>query len=654
MPSLKYEFSRKTKNIARIALVVFIIAAAIYIAGIVTQIITNVAESKEMNLQYNPISCFVTAFNFKYSKFAWIGEGIVLALLLAYSFNMRDGRGTVGKNDKDRTSNFKYSDKDTYGSARQATEAEIRQITQVVPRSNILKIKGNTPIFGYVNEKKKEVAAFPVNDWRKGVSYNGNITILGIAGSMKSRAIVINFIIQAVLRGESCIVNDTKGEIYGWTKVFVESYGYKTKILNLVEQEYSDGWDILGEVENSPAKATQLAATIIDNTGGKDNRDFWAQAEENLLKAIILLKSVGQADASNLTGKKSTMRDVYEFIATKTDAEMDIIFKILEDNIPRHPAIIPYKEYQKADKLRSQISHGLANRLQLFQDEQLSNVLGTKDIDFELAGKEKCIYYLRFSDQQSTYNFVTSLFFTFMYIKLVELADRNAERKLAVKVNIILDELCNTGKILDLEKKVATVRSRGIDTILIAQNIPLFQAAYPDEWESIIGNCSTLLFLGCGNDATTSKFISEMTGEATLSVASNSLMLGDTQMRVTSSTGRGVVFTPDQVRRLPRERMLVFFNGNQVMQLWKMDFTEHPLGGNMQVVNVTDNQTIVPRADRDFDKMIIDAYARRKNRSDTFDKSEREEKEDKQLSFDDVKQEEKPKRTSKKKNRPQL
>lgn len=104
---------------------------------------------------------------------------------------------------------------------------------------------------------------------------------------------------------------------------------------------------------------------------------------------------------------------------------MKRVFNLLDQNCPMHPALTPFKQFVNAgEDFCKKILHGLANRLQLFQDQQLCNVLGTKDIDFELAGKEKVIYYLRFSDQSSTYQFVTSLFFSFMFIKLVGLADR--------------------------------------------------------------------------------------------------------------------------------------------------------------------------------------------------------------------------------------
>lgn len=108
-----------------------------------------------------------------------------------------------------------------------------------------------------------------------------------------------------------------------------------------------------------------------------------------------MLKSVGLADISNKTGKEQTMREVCEFM-TLSDDDMKRVFDVLEGNFPFHPAVIPFKEFWRADKIRGQIIHGLANRLQLFQDIKLSKVLGTPEIDLTAPGQKPCIYYLRF------------------------------------------------------------------------------------------------------------------------------------------------------------------------------------------------------------------------------------------------------------------
>lgn len=201
-----------------------------------------------------------------------------------------------------------------------------------------------------------------------------------------------------------------------------------------------------------------------------------------------------------------------------------------------------------------------------------------------------------------------------MYIDLVEYADSLKERILPVKVALLLDECCNIGEIPDFPKKIATVRSRGVDSILCIQDIPQIQFTYKDTWRSIIGCCDTFLFLGSGKDPETAKFISDLTGEATVNKTMSSAMVGNADMRVTSSSGTRMVMTPNQVMTMPRSQELVFFAEHQVMTLTKMDFTEHPMSKEIVETNVTDHQSKIEFPNLEYDKMIIDRYSNyRKN-----------------------------------------
>ena len=229
----------------------------------------------------------------------------------------------------------------------------------------------------------------------------------------------------------------------------------------------------------------------------------------------------------------------------------------------------------KKEKAGSRLE--LANRLQLFQNEQLSKVLGTKDIDLIKSGTSKCIYYLRFSDQTSTYSFITALFFSFMFVKLIGYADTHGGR-LPVPVNVVADEFINIGTIPDFEKKISTARSRNVNIIMIYQSNMLFESAYPDGlWEAILADCDTFLVLGVGNELTTSEYVSKMTGEATTSVSSNSIMIGTNGMRSTTSTGKRYVKTTDEIRRLDKKNLLVFVRDQNVIEIRKMDYTENPI-----------------------------------------------------------------------------
>ena len=590
-------------------------ALGIYVVGLASQIVARFVFQKGVTITFPPFVCFRYAFFFDYSKYVWLAVGVVAVVIIGYSVTMSDKRGKMDATRKAENKNFDYSQKETYGSAKQMTESEIKRFFKVLPATveGVNKANGDV-VFGFLNEKKKKIVAMPDRDWNKGTDYNRNIAVCGPPGTGKTRAFVMNYIISKLSTGESIYVVDTKGEIYSKTYSYAKAQGYEVKILNLIETDRSDGWDVLGEVENDPDMAMELAATVIRNTGGAKSDPFWNDAEMNILKAVILLKSVGEADISNRAGKKQTLGDVYHYIATRKVSfkeggaeSMEADFNFLREYMPNHPAVTPFLQFQNAgDDVCKKILHGLANRLQLFQNEQLSKVLGTKDIDLIKSGTSKCIYYLRFSDKTSTYSFITALFFSFMFVKLIGYADTHGG-KLPVPVNVVADEFINIGTIPDFEKKISTARSRNVNIIIIYQSNMLFESAYPDGLcEALLADCDTFLVLGVGNELTTSEYVSKMTGEATTSVSSNSIMIGTNGMRSTSSTGKRYVKTTDEIRRLDKKNLLVFVRDQNVIEIRKMDYTDNPIYKANQAifvheVSVADHVTMVEKVDVNYD-----------------------------------------------------
>ena len=622
MKLFKFEFSRRTRNIFRIVLISMAVLLIIYVVGLITHAIALFSHKTQTPINFNPIvEVFQFTFNFELSKFVWLAVGILLFVIIVYMLSFSDKRGKMDNSKKSESANFEYSEKETYGSAREMTEKDIRDFFTIVPPTlSGIGHTGGDIVFGFLNDNKKELVAMPKRDWKKGTDYNGNIAVCGPPGTGKSRAFVMNYVLSKVVAGESLFVVDTKGEIYARIYNFVKRIGYETKILNLIETDRSDGWDILGEVENNPEMATELAATVIRNTGGSKSDPFWNDAEQNILKAVILLKSIGQTDISNPSGRKQTLGDVYKYIATRkvTRKEgkgdsMEADFGYLQEHFPNHPAITPFLQFMNAgDDLCKKILHGLANRLQLFQDPQLCATLGTKDIDILKAGTEKCIYFLRFSDQTSTYSFITALFFSFVFVKLVGYADTHGG-ELPVPVNIVADEFINIGTIQDFEKKISTARSRRINILIIYQSNMLFESAYPNGlWEAILADCDTFVVLGVGNELTTAEFVSDMTGEATAAVSSNSIAISSHEMRSTSSTGKRNVKTANEVKRLKKKYALVFIRDQNVAQITKMDYTENPIYlANKDIfreqASVAEHITKVDRVDIDYANFRVNA-----------------------------------------------
>ena len=207
-----------------------------------------------------------------------------------------------------------------------------------------------------------------------------------------------------------------------------------------------------------------------------------------------------------------------------SEKELNSLFDLLPVS---HPAKVPYCIYKQASAtVRSGVIIGLGSRLQVFQNKLIRQITSYDEINLTLPGKEKCAYFCITSDQDSTFDFLSSLFMTFVFIKLVRYADTYGEDgKLPVPVHILADELANTGAILSLNKKISVIRSRNLSISCIFQNLPQMQNRYPlNQWQEIIGNCDTQLFLGC-TDEVTATFISNRSGDVTVGVSSEAKQL---------------------------------------------------------------------------------------------------------------------------------
>lgn len=211
----------------------------------------------------------------------------------------------------------------------------------------------------------------------------------------------------------------------------------------------------------------------IANTQKKSGGDeFWPRAEENLLKAFEFYFLQILIDKNNLT-------NIYKKVASGDISEIDNMFKGLPNE---NPAKMSYNIFASgSDTIKASVLTGLGTRLQLFQNEDLQKLTSESDIDLTLPAKEPCIYYVITDDMDSSYDFLSSLFYTFLFIKLVRYADSKPNGKCDVDVFCFLDEFANIGQIPDFNRKISTVRSRGIALIPILQNIGQLENRYPNK-----------------------------------------------------------------------------------------------------------------------------------------------------------------------------
>lgn len=356
---------------------------------------------------------------------------------------------------------------------------------------------------------------------------------------------------------------------------YLESNGYTVRAFNLVNPENSDSWNCLMEIEGQETMAQLFADVIIKNTGSGKPDHFWDNAELNLLKALVLYVEQGFPPEGKNIGQ------VYKLLTNTSEQELNSLFDLLPVS---HPAKAPYSIFRQAsDTVRSGVIVGLGSRLQVFQNKLIRQITSYNEINLTRPGYEKCAYFCITSDQDSTFDFLSSMFMSFVFIKLVRYADKHGVGgKLPVPVQILADELANIGVIPDLTKKISTIRSRSLFLACIFQNLPQMQNRYPlNQWQEIIGNCDTQLFLGC-TDELTATFISDRTGEITIGVSSQAKQLGTWRIsdytpeyRETSSIGKRKLLTMDEVLRFPLDQELIILRSQKVLKAEKFDYSLH-------------------------------------------------------------------------------
>ena len=508
----------------------------------------------------NFFACIAAAFHFPYGLY---GIGFCVGALAVLIFMvMRMGYSETGEYDRDR--NLIYSNKGTYGTAGFMSKKELKGVLDLVP--NIRKHPGII-----LGELDGQVVCVPEK-----TRFNGNLAVYGASGSKKTRAFCMNMILQTVARRHSLIICDPKSELYEKSSQYLRDKGYTVKVFNLVTPSCSDSWNCLAVINGQELMAQLFCDVIIKNTGSAKGDHFWDNAEMNLLKALVLYVERGYPE------EKKNIGEVYKLLTQSSEKELNALFDVLPVT---HPAKSPYSIFkQSGENVRGGVIIGLGSRLQVFQNSDIREITGHTEIDMELPGKEPCAYFCITSDQDSTFDFLSSLFLSFVFIRLVRYADQECPGgALPVPVHVLGEELCACGVIPDLSRKISVIRSRNISMSCVFQNLAGLQNRYPlNQWQEILGNCDVTLFLGC-TDALTADFISQRTGEASISVTSKAKQLGTWRIsnytpeyRETSGVGKRRLMTMDEVLRMDVDRALVIIRGKNVLEVDKYDYSKHP------------------------------------------------------------------------------
>lgn len=558
----------------------------LYLGGLIGQMMTNYAAWNEAGgilgqalIQMpnpNPFKCFASAFTVNGVKSIGLlllaSAGIFLYIKLSdrFSGGADDPRG------------FTVSKTGTYGTAGWMTAREMKEVFELTTPS---KAEGNI-----LGQHKGTLVCLP-----KDTRLNKHTAIFGASGTMKSRAVIRNAIFQAIKRGESVLVSDPKSELYSDTSELFRKNGYEVKVFNLVDPKHSDTWNCMSDIADDTLMAQVLTNVIIGNTSQGKGDHFWDNGETNLLKALVLYIALDD----HRTPDQKNLWEVYQMLINSSEKDLTNAFKKLPFG---HPAKAPYNLFaQASDNVRSGILLGLGTRLQVLQNKEVARLISGSSIDLTAPGRRKCSYFIILSDQETSMAFLSSLFFSFLFIKLTRFADSCPGGSCMIPVNLILDEFNNIGRIggasdgSDFARSLSVIRSRDIRVTLAVQSLGQLQNRYPNNlWAEIIGNCDIQLMLGCTDDVTANYF-SARSGDMSIQVQSTmmtkqSMALAQVipQYRETQGHGRRKLLTPDEVLRLPPNEMLVVIRGQNILKLMKFDYTNHPMSTELIPVSIYD------------------------------------------------------------------
>ena len=569
------------KKVGGIISIIVLIPVLLLVAGIVAQFIINISAWKAAGSDYRTspglpsleLDAIISAlFTFPEGPIAI--AAIVIGIALICVFGLRLGWNRGGMTDLDR--NLTISSSGSYGTAGFMSEREARNCFELTTPS-----KTKQDILGLTNSGK--VITLPEK-----TRLNSNLAVCGASGTGKSRSISRNLILQAARRGESIIVTDPKSELYESMSQYLRDQGYTVRVFNLIEMDHSDSWNCLGEVGGSELMAQTFSDIVLSNTSGDSKDAFWFNAELNLLKALVLYVSL------EMPPEKRNLGQVYELLTKEDERSLNKIMnsirrehvnKFTGEVMPPSPAFAPFSIYMQSNEtVRTSVIIGLGSKLQVMQARQVRNITSYNEIDLELPGKQKCAYFCIVSDQDNTFDFLSSLFFSFLFIKLIRYADSHCEGGvLKPKVKFILDEFPNCCLIPDFTKKISTIRSRGVSVAVFFQNVGQMKNRYPDDqWQEILGACDSTVFLGC-TDMLTAKYFSDRIGVASVEVESemrelNTMHISNytPQFRRTNSLGRRQLLTPDEVLRLLPDEELIFIRGQKVFRAHRFDYSHHP------------------------------------------------------------------------------
>ena len=407
---------------------------------------------------------------------------------------------------------------------------------------------------------------------------NLNTLVIGGSGAGKTRFYGKPNIMQC---NTSFVILDPKGEILRDTGNLLEKEGYVIRVIDLIDMSKSHGYNPFAYIQDDK-DVLKLITNLIRNTtpkGAQSNDPFWEKSETALLEALCLyLINEAPEEEQNF----SMVMEMIVAAEPKEDDEdyispLDQLFIELENDKPESLALKQYKIYkQAAGKTAKSILISVGVRLAAFNLESIASLTHYDELELEKMGERKTALFAVIPDNDSTFNFLIGMLYTQLFQMLYYSADIIHHGELPIPVHFMMDEFANVALPDEFDKLLATMRSRRIFVSIIIQNLAQIKALYKDAWESIVGNCDELYYLG-GNEQSTHKFMSEYLGKETLDTNTYGKSSGRNGNYSTNYQQAGrELLTADEVRLLDNDYALLFIRGELPILDKKYNILKHP------------------------------------------------------------------------------
>ena len=531
--------------------------------GILGAVATNLGEAMRLTAGTNASEriqslildgCFGRAFSnplpslhpFDLLIGAAVGGGLRLAVYLK------------GKNAK------KYRHNQEYGSARWGTPADVEPYVDPVFENNVI----------LSQTERITMNSRPANPK---YARNKNLLIVGGSGSGKTRFLIKPNLLQ--MHSSYC-VTDPKGTVVNEVGNALVKNGYRMKIFNTINFKKSMHYNPFAYVHDEK-DILKLVTTLIANTKGegKGGDEFWEKAEKLLYSALI---GYIHYEAPEEEQNFSTLLEMINAMEVREDDEefknpVDLMFEEWAEREPDHFAVRQYAKYKlSAGKTAKSILVSCGARLAPFDIKELREITAYDELELDTLGDRKTALFLIMSDTDATFNFLISMVFTQLFNLLCEKADDEYGGRLPVHVRCLIDEAANIGQIPNLEKLMATIRSREISAALVLQAKSQLKAIYKDNADTIIGNCDSQVFLG-GSEQTTLKDLNATLGKETIDTYNTGETRGMSPSYNMNYQKLGHdLMSIDELAVMDGSKCIVQIRGVRPFLSDKYDLTKHP------------------------------------------------------------------------------